>query len=182
MSWMVVVLGGDGCNLGVRESALLDVFISPHRNRDRPQTRDRHNLVRHSKYGRILTSMSYQVKYAPTLNGVPHLSRVRATLYLMLYYICGVLHPRYRAYIEAVAAHERLHEICSRAQELDAVWGNPETTLSGLTLCQNYWRETDLPDIYFTLLFAWRLIRPRPWSGLQNPDLEYQIFPALEPG
>jgi hypothetical protein len=125
--------------------------------------------------------MSYQTKYAPTLNGIPHLSRVRAALYLMLYYICGILHPRYRAYIDAVAAHERLAEICSRAHDLDAHWGNTNTTLSGLTIHQNYWRDSDLPDIYFALLFAWRLIRPRPWSGLRNPMQSYQIFPALEP-
>jgi hypothetical protein len=125
--------------------------------------------------------MSYQTQYVPVLNGIPHLSRVRATLYLMLYYICGILHPRYRAYINAVAAHERLTQICARADELETLWGKPDTTLSGLTLHQNYWRDTDLPDIYFALLYAWRLIRPRPWSGLRNPALSHQIFPALEP-
>lgn len=182
MSWVFVVLGGHGCNLSVRESALLDVFIAPNPNRYGPKTRDRHNLVRLPQYGRILTSMSYQTKYAPTLNGVPHLSRVRATLYLMLYYICGILHPRYRAYIEAITAHDRMALICQRADGLETLWGAPDNRRSGLALVQNYWRETDLPDIYFTLLYAWRLIRPRPYSGLRNPVLNYQIFPALEPG
>jgi hypothetical protein len=125
--------------------------------------------------------MSNKMPLAPTLNGIPHLSRVRATLYLMLYYICGILHPRYRAYIDAVAAHERLAQVCTRAQDLEALWGKADTTLSGLVLRQNWWRETDLPDIYFTLLFAWRLIRPRVWAGLRNPALSHQIFPALEP-
>jgi hypothetical protein len=125
--------------------------------------------------------MSYQTKHAPTLNGIPHLSRVRATLYLLLYYICGILHPRYRTYIEAVAAHERLTQICTRADDLEAHWGTANDTVSGLTLHQNWWRDTDLPDIYFALLYAWRLIRPTPWSGLQSPALYYQIFPALEP-
>jgi hypothetical protein len=125
--------------------------------------------------------MSHQTKYAPTLNGIPHLSRVRAALYLMLYYICGILHPHYRAHIEAVAAHERLAKICDRAQNLDAYWGKTDTVLSGLKLHQNWWRDTDLPDIYFMLLFAWRLIRPRVWAGLCNPALNYEIFPTLEP-
>ena len=125
--------------------------------------------------------MSNKTRHAPTLNGIPHLSRVRATLYLMLYYICGILHPRYRAYIDAVAQHERLAQVCARAQDLDTLWGRANTTLSGLVLRQNWWRETDLPDIYFALLFAWRLIRPRVWAGLLNPALSHQIFPALEP-
>jgi len=125
--------------------------------------------------------MSHQTKHALTLNGIPHLSRVRATLYLMLYYICGVLHPRYRAYINAVAAHERLAQVCDRAQALENHWGKADTTLSGLRLHQNWWRDTDLPDIYFALLFAWRLIRPRVWAGLCKPSLSHEIFPALEP-
>lgn len=37
MSWVFVVLGGHGCNLSVRESALLDVFIAPHPNRYGPK-------------------------------------------------------------------------------------------------------------------------------------------------
>lgn len=125
--------------------------------------------------------MSNKTPHAPTLNGIPHLSRVRATLYLMLYYVCGILHPRYRDYIDAIAQHERLAEICTRAHDLENHWGKGDTTLSGIVLHQNWWRDTDLPDIYFALLFAWRLIRPRVWAGLHNPMLDYQIFPALEP-
>ena len=121
--------------------------------------------------------MSNTTPYAPTLNGVPHLGRAEAVLYLILFYVFGHIHPRYRLYIDALAAHERLTQICDRADALQARFGftpdpNPARPI---------WRETDLPDIYFALLYAWRLIRPRPWSGLHNPAQSHQIFPALEP-
>ena len=121
--------------------------------------------------------MSNTTPHAPTLNGVPHLGRAEAVLYLILVYVFGYIHPRYRRYIDALAAHERLTQICDRADELQAHFGfNPEAKPA-----RPIWRETDLPDIYFALLYAWRLIRPRPWSGLRNPAQNYQIFPALEP-
>ena len=121
--------------------------------------------------------MSNKTPHAPTLNGVPHLGRAEAVLYMILFYVFGHIHPRYRRYTDALAAHKRLTEICDRADELQAHFGfNPAPQ------CRRpLWRETDLPDIYFALLFAWRLIRPRPWSGLRNAALSHQIFPALEP-
>jgi hypothetical protein len=121
--------------------------------------------------------MSNQTPYAPTLNGVPHLGRAEAVLYLILFYVFGHLHPRYAHYIDAVAAHERLTQICERANDLEVQFGFHLEPKPARPL----WRETDLPDIYFALLFAWRLVRPRPWSGLRAPKLSHQIFPALEP-
>ena len=121
--------------------------------------------------------MSHTTPHVPTLNGVPHLGRAEAVLYLLLVYLFNYIHPRYARYIEAVAAHERLAHICDRADDLQAHFGfnhAPQRT-------RPLWRETSLPDIYFTLLFAWRLIRPRPWAGLRLPALSHQIFPALEP-
>jgi hypothetical protein len=96
---------------------------------------------------------------------------------VLLVYLFNYIHPRYRRYIDALATHERLTQICDRADDLQARFGlNPDPTPA-----RPIWRETDLPDIYFALLYAWRLIRPRPWSGLRNPAQSYQIFPALEP-
>ena len=121
--------------------------------------------------------MSNTTPHAPTLNGVPLLGRAEAVLYLILFYVFGHIHPRYRRYIDALAAHERLAQICDRADDLQARFGfNLDPTPP-----RPIWRETDLPDIYFTLLFAWRLIRPRPWSGLRIPAPSHQIFPAIEP-
>jgi hypothetical protein len=119
--------------------------------------------------------MSNTTPHAPVLNGVPHLGRAEAALYLLLVYLFNYIHPRYARYIDAVVAHDRLTQICERADDLQARFGlhpAPQRTL---------WRETDLPEIYFTLLFAWRLIRPRIWAGLTQPALSHQIFPALEP-
>ena len=121
--------------------------------------------------------MSNTTPHAPTLNGVPHLGRAEAVLYLLLVYLFNYIHPRYGRYIEVVAAHERLAHICETADHLQAHFGlhpAPQRTRA-------LWRETDLPDIYFTLLFAWRLIRPRIWAGLAQPALSHQIFPTLEP-
>jgi hypothetical protein len=121
--------------------------------------------------------MSNTTPHAPTLNGVPHLGRAEAVLYVLLVYLFNYIHPRYRRYIDALAAHDRLMQICNRADALQARFGfQPEPNPA-----RPIWRETDLPDIYFALLYAWRLIRPRPWSGLRNPAQSYQIFPALEP-
>jgi hypothetical protein len=121
--------------------------------------------------------MSNKTPHAPVLNGVPHLGRAEAILYVLLVYLFNYIHPRYRRYIDALAAHERLTQICDRADQLQARFDfcpMPQKT-------RPLWRETDLPDIYFALLYAWRLIRPRPWAGLRNPTLSHQIFPALEP-
>jgi hypothetical protein len=121
--------------------------------------------------------MDQNTPHAPTLNGVPHLGRAEAILYVLLVYLFNYVHPRYARYIDAVAAHERLAHICETADDLQARFGfQPETKPA-----RPLWRETDLPDIYFTLLFAWRLIRPRIWSGLRSPALSHQIFPTLEP-
>jgi hypothetical protein len=116
--------------------------------------------------------------YAPTLNALPHLGRAEAVLYLILYYVFGHIHPRYQRYIDAIAQHERLADICQTADKLQALFGLCPTAEYARPL----WRESDLPDIYFALLFAWRIVRPRPWAGLANPALAHQIFPALEPG
>jgi hypothetical protein len=121
--------------------------------------------------------MSNKTPHAPTLNGVPHLGRAEAVLYLILYFLFHHIHPRYRRYIDALVQHERLSEICQTADHLQARFGLHPVPQPARLL----WRDTDLPDIYFTLLYAWRLIRPRPWSGLRNPAQSYQIFPALEP-
>ena len=121
--------------------------------------------------------MSNETPHAPTLNGVPHLGRAEAVLYLILIYVFGHIHPRYRRCFDALAAHERLTEICQRADHLQAHFGLCPTP----QIIRPLWHETDLPDIYFTLLFAWRLMRPRPWSGLRNPAPSHQIFPTLEP-
>jgi hypothetical protein len=105
------------------------------------------------------------------------LGRAEAVLYLILYYLFRVTHPRYQRYIDALAAHERLAQICETADHLQArfcLCSPPQRN-------RPLWRETDLPDIYFKLLFAWRLIRPRQWAGLRNPAQNYQFFPALEP-
>ena len=121
--------------------------------------------------------MSKKTPHAPTLNGVPHLGRAEAVLYVLLYFLFSYIHPRYQRYIDAFAQHERMGQICARADDLQALYGfNPAQKPA-----RPIWRETTLPDIYFALLFAWRLIRPRPWSGLRNPAQSYQIFPALEP-
>jgi hypothetical protein len=105
------------------------------------------------------------------------LGRAEAILYVLLVYLFNYIHPRYERYIDAVAAHERLAHICETADHLQARFGfNLDPTPT-----RPLWRETDLPDIYFALLYAWRLIRPRPWSGLRHPALSHQIFPALEP-
>ena len=124
-----------------------------------------------------MQAMSNKTPHAPTLNGVPHLGRAEAILYVLLVYLFNYIHPRYQRYIDTLAAHDRLNQICDRADELQARFGfcpMPQKTRA-------LWVETDLPDIYFALLYAWRLIRPRPWSGLRNPAQNYQIFPALEP-
>jgi hypothetical protein len=121
--------------------------------------------------------MSNTTPHAPVLNGVPHLGRAEAALYLLLVYLFNYIHPRYRRYIDAVAAHERLAHICETADHLQARFGLHPAPQSPRPL----WRETELPDIYFALLYAWRLIRPRPWAGLAQPALSHQIFPALEP-
>ena len=121
--------------------------------------------------------MSNKTPHAPTLSGVPHLGRAEAILYLILYFLFGHIHPRYQRYIDALAQHERLADICQTADHLQTYFGlcpAPQRT-------RPLWRETDLPDIYFALLYAWRLIRPRPWSGLQSPAQSHQIFPTLEP-
>ena len=65
--------------------------------------------------------MSNTTPHAPALNGVPHLGRAEAVLYLILFYIFGHIHPRYRRYIDAVAQHERLGQICERADTLTAI-------------------------------------------------------------
>jgi hypothetical protein len=116
--------------------------------------------------------------YAPTLNALPHLGRAEAVLYVLLYYVFGHIHPRYQQYIDAIAQHDRLTTICDRADRLQAYLGNDPI----LPIQRPLWRETDLPDIYFALIFAWRLVRSRPWGGLLHPALAHQIFPALEPG
>ena len=121
--------------------------------------------------------MSNSTPFAPTLNGAPHLGRAEAVLYLLLFYIFNYLHPRYRRYIDVLAAHDRMSRICNRADHLQAHYGLCPMPVRTRPL----WVETDLPDIYFALLFAWRLIRPRIWSSLTNPALSHQIFPALEP-
>ena len=116
--------------------------------------------------------------HAPTLNALPHLGRAEAALYLILYYVFGHIHPRYQHYIDALAQHERLADICQTADKLQTLFGLCPTA----EVPRPLWRETDLPDIYFTLIFAWRFVRPRPWADLANPALSHQIFPALEPG
>jgi len=121
--------------------------------------------------------MSNKTPHAPTLNGVPHLGRAEAVLYLILFYVFGHIHPRYRRYIDALAAHERLVQICDRADDLQARFGLCSTPQN----VRPIWRDTDLPDIYFALLFAWRLVRPRRWANLAKPTLSHQIFPAIEP-
>ena len=121
--------------------------------------------------------MSNKTPHAPVLNGVPHLGRAEAVLYLILLYVFDYIHPRYQRYIDALEAHERLAEFCEIANELEDRFGFKQRQ----KVIRPLWRDTDLPDIYFTLLFAWRLIRPRPWSGLRNAALSHQIFPALEP-
>ena len=96
---------------------------------------------------------------------------------MLLVHLFNYIHPRYQLYIYALAAHDRLSQICERADDLQARFGfYPDTEPA-----RPFWRETDLPDIYFKLLYAWRLIRPRVWAGLHNPALSHQIFPALEP-
>jgi hypothetical protein len=110
-----------------------------------------------------MRGMSNKTPHAPILNGVPHLGRAEAVLYLLLFYIFGHIHPRYQRYIDALAQHERLADICERADELQTLFGfcpEPKPT-------RPIWRETDLPDIYFALLYAWRLIRSRIWSSLR---------------
>ena len=122
--------------------------------------------------------MIHSTPHAPTLNALPHLGRAEAVLYLILFYVFGHIHPHYQRYIDAIAQHERLADICQTADKLQALFGlcsGPQTTRP---IC----RETDLPDIYFALIFAWRIVRPRPWAGLANPALAHQIIPALEPG
>ena len=116
--------------------------------------------------------------YAPTLNAAPHLGRAEAVLYVLLYYLFSYIHPRYQQYIDAIAQHDRLTMICDRADRLQAYLGNDPI----LTVQRPLWRETDLPDIYFELIFAWGLVRPRPWATLAKPALAHEIFPALEPG
>ena len=120
--------------------------------------------------------MSNTTPHAPTLNGVPHLGRAEAVLYLFLYYVFGVIHPRYARYIEALTQHERLGVICQRADALQAYIGAFPAPARALP-----WRGTDLPDIYFALLYAWRLVRPRPWANLATPALSRQVFPAIQP-
>ena len=121
--------------------------------------------------------MSHGTAFAPVLNGVPHLGRAEAVLYLILFYVFGHVHPRYQRYIDALAQHERLVTICHRAEAIDAFIGQAwHSDTPRLT-----WRDTDRPDIYFALLFAWRRVRPRPWAGLVHPALSHQIFPAIEP-
>jgi hypothetical protein len=124
--------------------------------------------------------MSNKTPYAPTLNGVPHLGRAEAVLYLILFYLFGHIHPRYRAYIDAVAQHDRLTHICSRAEELHTLFERNDAAYAGAR-SGPLWVETDLPDIYFALLYAWRLIRPRPWANMASPALSHQVFPAIQP-
>ena len=120
--------------------------------------------------------MSDTTPHAPTLAAVPHLRRAEAVLYLILYYLFGHIHPRYQAYIDALAAHDRLAKICRTAATLDACFG-----LSEPQVPRPRWRETNLPEIYFTLIFAPRLVRLLCWVGLSKPALAYQIFPSLTP-
>jgi len=121
--------------------------------------------------------MSNETPHAPTLNGVPHLGRAEAIFYVLLVYLFNYIHPRYQLYIDALAAHKRMNQICDRADDLQARFGfypEPQRT-------RPLWRDTDLPDIYFTLLFAIKLVRPRRWAGLPKAMFSHQIFPALEP-
>ena len=127
--------------------------------------------------------MSNSTPHAPTLHGVPHLGRAEAVLYVLLVYLFNYIHPRYRRYIDAVAQHERLATICQRAGELDRYWNAPQNSaFTASPRTRPLWRDSDLPDIYFALLFAVRLVRPRHWANLPRATKSYDIIPSLEPG